>query len=285
MSKDITKKQILWKAEYIVNIEAIDNEHKKLFELSQKALEVNSQVTLELNKEELKSTLLKLLKYLKTHFINEQNYMKSVNYPDYENHILLHKYMVQELMNLIKDINNLSFQETEDILYEFVREYFLKHIMTEDKKIAIWNTPMQNLKERILWKDIYKVNNQFIDKEHQVLFDIAREAVSIKGTHQEKIKKLKVIISKLYDYMKTHFKNEEKHMKTINYPKLKEHIKFHEGIIISLNNFIKRIPTIHIDEFEKELAKMIDITLLQHIIQEDRKIIQWEKTNKKQQTK
>jgi hemerythrin len=285
MSKDITKKEILWKAEYIVNIEAIDKEHKNLFELSQKALEVNSELTLNSDKEDLKTILLKLLKYLKIHFINEQNYMKSVNYPDYENHLLLHKYMVEELINLIKNIDKYNFKETETLLYEFIKEYFLNHIMTEDKKIAIWNTPTQNLKDRIAWKDIYKVNNQFIDKEHQVLFDIAREAVSIKGTHQEKVQKLKTIISKLYDYMKTHFKNEEKHMKSIKYPKLEEHIKFHEGSIISLNNFIKRIPTIHIDEFEKELVKMIDITLLQHIIQEDRKIIQWEKTNKKQQTK
>ncbi len=92
-------------------------------------------------------------------------------------------------------------------------------------------------------------------------------------------KKLKITITKLYDYMKTHFKNEESHMKSIKYPKLDEHIKLHNSIIVSLNDFIKKLPTIKIDDFEKELAKMIDITLLQHIIQEDRKIIKWENEN------
>jgi hemerythrin len=31
--------------------------------------------------------------------------------------------------------------------------------------------------------------------------------------------------------------------------------------------------------FEKELAKIIDIALVHHIIQEDRKIISWSKSN------
>ena len=34
-----------------------------------------------------------------------------------------------------------------------------------------------------------------------------------------------------------------------------------------------------INDFEKELAKMIDMALIQHIIREDKKIIIWEKAN------
>ena len=79
--------------------------------------------------------------------------------------------------------------------------------------------------------------------------------------------------------MKTHFSHEEKFMQDINYPKLEEHKKLHRQIISKINEFVKQLPNMNINDFEKELAKIIDIALVQHIIQEDRKIILWEKSN------
>ena len=43
--------------------------------------------------------------------------------------------------------------------------------------------------------------------------------------------------------------------------------------------FVKKLPTLNEDLFEKELAKIMNISLVYHIIQEDRKIINWVKTN------
>ena len=83
----------------------------------------------------------------------------------------------------------------------------------------------------------------------------------------------------LYDYMKTHFAHEEKFMAEINYPKIDEHKKLHREIISKINDFVKQLPTMDISSFEKELAKIIDLALVHHIIQEDRKIIAWEKIN------
>lgn len=276
MTKPVRKKQILWKPEYSLNIEEIDNEHKKLFDISQKALLITSASSLNESKEKLKEIILELLKYTKSHFMSEQTYMRSINYPDFQNHTLLHKKMVDELMNLIKNINSLDFLEIENILYNFMEEYFLNHIIMEDKKIHLWNAPLEILQKTIHWKDVYKVNNHHIDKDHKMLFDIAVEAFVCSIDNKDRMHKLRVTIKNLYDYMKLHFKNEEKYMKDINYPKLQEHKVLHENIIISLNEFIKNIPNIKIETFEVELAKMIDIVLLQHIIQEDRKITQWE---------
>ncbi len=60
-------------------------------------------------------------------------------------------------------------------------------------------------------------------------------------------------------------------------PKLKNIKKLHTNIINTLNNFIKDLPGLDIAIAEKELIKIIDIFLVQHIIQEDRKIISWVK--------
>ena len=93
------------------------------------------------------------------------------------------------------------------------------------------------------------------------------------------MKKIKEIVTDLYDYMKTHFSHEEKFMQDINYPKSEEHKKLHREIILKINEFVKQLPTMNISDFEKELAKIIDISLVHHIIQEDRKIIAWERMN------
>ena len=75
--------------------------------------------------------------------------------------------------------------------------------------------------------------------------------------------------------MKTHFENEEKYMRDIDYPKYEEHKELHNNIISCLNDFIRHIHNFKLEDFEKELAKVIDITLLQHIILEDRKITKY----------
>ena len=50
----------------------------------------------------------------------------------------------------------------------------------------------------IIWKSEYNINNFKIDREHQQLFSIAREALSI-----SKLKKDEEQIEKLKDYYKT----------------------------------------------------------------------------------
>ncbi len=114
--------------------------------------------------------------------------MKSINYLDLANHILLHKDMINELSDLIKNLERLNFIEIENNLYHFIEEYFLNHIITQDKRINLWNTPLENLKDTLSWKDAYKVNNEFIDKDHKILFEIAQEAFEFSPSHEQKVK-------------------------------------------------------------------------------------------------
>ena len=182
------------------------------------------------------------------------------------------------LTNLISKLNSMNLKEIEQSLYSFIEEYFIRHIILEDKKINLWNCSLEDLKSHSGWKDIYSVNNEIIDKEHKELFNIAQKAFAY-VEEKDKTKKIKEIVTDLYDYMKTHFSHEEKFMQDINYPKSEEHKKLHREIILKINEFVKQLPTMNISDFEKELAKIIDISLVHHIIQEDRKIIAWERMN------
>jgi hemerythrin len=188
--------------------------------------------------------------------------------------------MLNMLTNLISEINTMELKSIETSLNNFIEEYFIRHIILEDKKIQLWNTNLEDLKKNFGWKDIYSVNNPNIDIEHKQLFDIAQEAF-IEVEPDLKPKKIKEVLTRLYSYMKTHFKHEEEYMVQINYPNIEEHKKLHRDIISTINNFVKSLPTLNEDAFEKELARIIDIALVHHIIREDRKMIAWLKANSK----
>ena len=99
MDKNI--ENIIWKSEYNIGNLKIDQEHQKLFSIARKTLSV-----IKLNNDEqeigkIKELITELFTYVGTHFSNEQKYMKEVKYPELENHILLHKNLLDMLTNLI----------------------------------------------------------------------------------------------------------------------------------------------------------------------------------------
>ena len=281
MENLLDKKNISWRSEYNIHNFKIDAEHQKLFAIAREAIQVSKLTNEDEIKNKLKEIIAKLFKYVNIHFTNEEKYMEQISYSEIDEHKQLHKNMINMLTSLISKLNTLELKEIEKALSDFIEEYFIRHIVLEDKKIQLWNTSLEDLKKNFGWKEIYSVGNANIDAEHKMLFDIAQEAF-FEVEPSLKSKKLKDVLTRLYDYMKTHFKHEEEYMQEVNYPDFKEHKMLHEDIIKTINTFVKTLPTLNEDVFEKELAKIIDIALVHHIIQEDRKIISWIKSGKKQ---
>ena len=282
MNSYINSNAIIWKSEYNINDFKIDKEHQKLFTIAREAMSVSKLKDDKEVKTKLKEIITKLFDYVGTHFSNEQKYMEEIDYPELENHKILHKNMLTMLTTLISELKKLELADIEKLLFNFIEEYFIRHIVLEDKKIQLWNTSLEDLKRNFGWKEIYSVGNPSIDAEHKQLFDIAQEAFTDVESSQRNIK-IKEVLTSLYNYMKTHFKHEEKFMQEINYPKFEEHKVLHHNIIERINTFVKQLPNLDESLFEKELAKIIDIALVHHIIQEDRKIISWARTNSKNQ--
>ena len=280
MDNYINSNAIIWKSEYNISNFKIDKEHQKLFTIAREAMNISKLKDDEKVTDKLKDIITKLFDYVGTHFTNEQKYMESIDYPELENHKILHKNMLIMLTTLISELNKMELKDIEKSLFNFIEEYFIRHIVLEDKKIQLWNTSLEDLKKNFGWKEIYNVGNSSIDTEHKKLFDIAQEAF-IEVEPSQRSAKIREVLTDLYTYMKSHFKHEEKFMEEINYPKFKEHKILHHDIIEKINTFVKQIPIIDESLFEKELAKIIDIALVHHIIQEDRKITAWAKSNPK----
>ncbi|MDD2895205.1 MAG: bacteriohemerythrin [Aliarcobacter sp.] len=278
MNSYLNSNAIIWKSEYNISNFKIDKEHQKLFTIAREAMNVSKLKDDAEVKTKLKEIISKLFDYVKTHFSNEQKYMEEIDYPELENHKILHKNMLIMLTTLISELNKLELEDIEKSLFNFIEEYFIRHIVLEDKKIQLWNTSLEDLKKNFGWKEIYSVGNVEIDREHKKLFDIAQDAF-MQVEEKQRNAKIKEVLTELYTYMKTHFKHEEKFMKEITYPLIEEHKVLHHNIIEKINTFVKQLPTMDESFFEKELAKIIDIALVHHIIQEDRKIIAWSKSN------
>lgn len=277
MTPNFDMDKLAWKSEYNIGNLQLDKEHQELFSIARKVLKINHKNDEDSKRAELKDIISELFSYVGTHFSDEQQYMTRIRYPDIENHKKLHANMIKMLKNLITHLNILSIEEIEEELKQFVEEYFVRHIIMEDKKIQLWQISLEDLRKSFGWKNIYSVNNMRIDQEHRQLFDIAKEAFETVND-KDRPKKIKSILKDLYEYMKTHFKDEETYMEEIGYPYLKNHAGIHKKIINDLNEFVKRAPTIAPELFEKELALIIDLALVQHIIQEDRKIITWQQS-------
>lgn len=278
MKNESLESKVIWKSEYNIHNFKLDKEHQKLFNIARDALNISKLKDDEEVRMKLKEIISKLFNYVKTHFIEEQIYMEKINYPETEEHKFLHKNIVTMLTTLIPSLNNLSLKEIEQSLFNFIEEYFIKHIIVEDKKIELWKSSIASLKRNFQWKDIYNIGIEELDIEHKELFEIVQE-IFIDIEIDFKRQKIKEVLTNLYTHLNIHFKHEEHYMRKISYPHFEKHKTSHKYIMDSINNFVKELLDLEENLFEREFVRIINITFVQHIINEDRKISNWEKIN------
>lgn len=128
---------VAWSDKYSVEYERVDKQHKKLFELANKAYDMGTHNT---SKEEIKSVLDGFFNYMKVHFKDEEDYMTLIGYPLIENHKKIHREIIKSLVTLIKEIHDLNDMRLK--LSIIAKKWLLEHILHEDMKIANWKKEM-----------------------------------------------------------------------------------------------------------------------------------------------
>lgn len=257
--------RIDWSDVYNIGHEKVDSEHKKLFELANR---VSDSIA---DKNAILKSVKELVKYTKFHFANEEQYMKSIAFPFLDEHKQLHKEIVDKVNIILTKFNSMTPDNITSELSILIKENIINHILTEDKRVHHFRRNREELIEIFQWKELYKIDNPQIDEEHKKLFDIALRTLEYQNKNIKQ--HIREVIIELYDYMKVHFKNEEEFMRSINYENLEEHIQLHETIIVHLNEFIKKLPTLSIEKFERLLIEYMDVWLINHIVCEDQKIV------------
>ncbi|NLJ59042.1 MAG: hemerythrin family protein [Tissierellia bacterium] len=125
---------ILWNKNLEVGNDLIDQQHKKLFEKADQLFEAGKSGK---TKEHIMQMFDFLDDYAKTHFRDEEKYMQSINYPEYNQQKQMHESFIEKLAELRsqyeKDGANISVIIGAN---QFILDWLVKHISTADKKIG-----------------------------------------------------------------------------------------------------------------------------------------------------
>jgi hemerythrin len=118
---------IEWNDIYLIGDDGIDSQHKELFRIANVLLAAESDTDLKLG-------LAQLFKYVRYHFDHEEQIMRDIKYPEYEQHIGGH-------FMLLKKLNKVSFQLNHGTLdkqtvEKFVSNWAYGHIPVMDMRLS-----------------------------------------------------------------------------------------------------------------------------------------------------
>lgn len=127
---------IKWKDDYKTGIDLIDNQHKKLFEIANRAYEVfGDRFTLD-KYDDIVAIIEELKDYAVYHFNSEENYMKEINSDLLEAQKREHAKFVDKIQSI--DLFAVD-EEQEKFLLEvldFMVKWIENHILGMDKRIS-----------------------------------------------------------------------------------------------------------------------------------------------------
>mgnify|MGYP001815610560 CR=1 FL=1 len=129
-NKFFSKKYLVWKDDYSVGIEAMDNDHKKLLNLINQLQTATDYYT---GQEFEKKALDELVDYTKTHFSREETLMQENNYAELEDHKEQHRLMITKVDELLKAYENNPEVAIKDAL-DYLKNWLIRHINGTDKE-------------------------------------------------------------------------------------------------------------------------------------------------------
>ena len=128
--------QFVWREEYSIGVDVIDQEHQRLFKI------INKLFTFKEENKDSQWTCQEGIKYFKghamKHFADEEAYMASINYPGLEQHRLIHKgFRENTLPALEQELERTDY--APDAVEHFLgvcAGWLIGHTLTEDQAIA-----------------------------------------------------------------------------------------------------------------------------------------------------
>jgi len=112
-------------------IESIDKQHEEFAEIINK---LNSEPK---NQDETWGIFIAIENYIRNHFSEEERYMKSLNYSEYNSHKSLHTKFIEEYKEISGEIT--SYESVDELLpslKNFIENWVKNHYNDADKKFA-----------------------------------------------------------------------------------------------------------------------------------------------------
>ncbi len=163
--------KIVWNRWYEINVDFIDKEHKQLFST------INKLLTISENEEKSEWACREGVKYLKNHtiehFAHEEEYMRSINYGEYEIHKRLHdNFQFNTLPALEEELEEYNY--SEDSIRHFLGVcigWMVAHTQTEDQAIAG--------KRMSKWVDVPQ--EEEVDALEQTIVQLVQDMLQLKA--------------------------------------------------------------------------------------------------------
>lgn len=127
-------KHIAWDDSFKVGNPMIDSQHKRLFEIADELYSL-TQASEERKEADTALVLQDCAKYVNFHFSCEEKLMHDSHYGEIEAHISQHKAFTTYVVSLMSDFGR-GTKIDLDKLYDFIADWLVQHISTEDKKLA-----------------------------------------------------------------------------------------------------------------------------------------------------
>jgi hemerythrin len=124
----------IWKKEYEIGIEKIDNEHKKIFEIANKGYELLENDFYLDKYDKIMDIVAELKEYAQFHFSEEEAYLASIGYKKLFTHKMQHDSFMEKVNNInLKEIDTNQDKYILEIL-DFIVKWIQEHILDKDKE-------------------------------------------------------------------------------------------------------------------------------------------------------
>lgn len=132
------------------------------------------------------------------------------------------------------------------------------------------------------WSDDYSIGNDQLDKQHKHWIGLYSrlEQLMNSGSSAELGTTKAEVLKEMIEYVDYHFRFEEKYMEDIGYPQVKEHWRLHKDFRNTIYSIYREYSGGGI-VLNTEIMKMIKNWIVDHIIEEDMKILTHTQQNKK----
>ncbi|WP_411680175.1 bacteriohemerythrin [Clostridium thailandense] len=123
-----------WRSSFSCNIKEIDNQHKRLFEISSK-LNILAPISSKIDfKDEILEVINELKEYAIYHFDYEEKMMQKFNFEDFEKHRLQHNAFVKRVLELEQEHLKVNRSQTVISIIDFLTGWITAHILKTDMK-------------------------------------------------------------------------------------------------------------------------------------------------------
>ncbi|MFZ5570831.1 MAG: bacteriohemerythrin [Thermodesulfobacteriota bacterium] len=124
--------QLFWTKDMSVNDEELDTQHKKLFSIINKLIDIQGGRT---DSGKTFDCLKELVDYTGYHFNSENKYMARHDFPMLREHIDAHVEYVKKMGVFLEDFEKGRAELNSDLL-TYLRDWWTNHVLEEDMKYA-----------------------------------------------------------------------------------------------------------------------------------------------------